>query len=203
MTNFRTLDKSAEKFFEEALQKVQDRFEIRKKEPNLGLKALARFEELKKYQSLFVHKVTELKGTSGSFIILLIDKHSTIVRQKQNGKYLQEIQEIEPILIFSLQQDVGKAFIRSETLADKLVDLFARVDIDFKEYPNFSKNYLVVSEKPDEIQKHLPKGLLESLEKLKGMIIEINGNMGLVRSEKNLTENLLLQLLSIGYKVTK
>lgn len=203
MTNFRTLDKSAEMLFEKTLQKVQDRFDVRRKEPNIGLKVLARFEELKKYQSLFVHRVTELKGTSGSFIILLLDKHSTIVRKKKSGAYLEEIQEIEPILVFNLQQDVGKAFIRTETVADKLVDLFIRVDIDFKEYPNFSKNYLVVGEKPDEIQKCLPKGLLESLEKIEGMIIEINGNMGLVRSEKNLTEATLLQLLSIGYKITK
>ncbi|MBN8652239.1 MAG: hypothetical protein J0L67_12465 [Cytophagales bacterium] len=203
MTNFRTLDKSAEILFEETLQKVRDRFDVRRKEPNVGLKTLVRFEELKKYQSLFVHRVTELKGASGSFIILLIDKHSTIVRKKKNGAYLEEIQEIEPVLVFNLQQDVGKAFIRTETVTDKLVDLFIRVDIDFKEYPNFSKNYLVVGEKPDEIQKYLPRGLIESLEKIEGMIIEINGNMGLVRSEKNLTENLLLQLLSIGYKITK
>ncbi|HCZ36843.1 MAG TPA: hypothetical protein DHV26_13055 [Cytophagales bacterium] len=197
------MDTASEKLFDLTIQKVQDRFEIRRKELQFGIKLLGKFDELKRYESVFVHKVTELKGRSDSFTLLLIDKHSRIVRRKKNGSYIEEIQEIEPILVFNLQQDVGKTFIRRETVTDKLVDLFIRVDIDFKEYPNFSKNYLVVGEKPAEIQKCLPKGLLESLEKIDGMIIEINGNMGLVRSEKNLTENLLLQLLSIGYKIAK
>jgi hypothetical protein len=164
---------------------------------------LTRFEELRKYQSLFVHKVTELKGASGSFIILLIDKHSTIVRQKRSGKYLEEIQEIEPILVFSLQQDVGRAFIRKETIADKLVDLFTRVDVDFQEYPNLSRNYYIIGERQVDIEKHLPKGLLESLEKVEDLTIEINGNWGLARTEKNLTQNLLLMLISIGNRITK
>jgi len=202
VTNFRLLDNASEKLFDATLQKVQDRFEIRKKESQFGLKVLAKFDELKKYESLFVHKVTELKGQTGSFILLLIDKHSTIILKKRNGSYKQEIQEIEPILIVSLPHDVGKAFIRKETAVDKVVDLFVKVDIDFEAYPNFSKNYLVVGDNPELIKKSLPKGLLESLEKIKEMIVEINGTHCLIRSEKNLTEKLLLQLLSIGNKIT-
>jgi hypothetical protein len=60
-----------------------------------------------------------------------------------------------------------------------------------------------VGEKPDQLVKYLPKGLIESLDKVKDMTIEINGNWGLLRAEKNLTEDLLLLLMSIGYKMTQ
>jgi hypothetical protein len=105
--------------------------------------------------------------------------------------------------MFSIPHDIGKVYIRKETLADKIVDVFAKVDIDFSEYPNFSKNYYVVGENPDHVKKYLPRILLESLETIEDMTIEISGNWGLLRSEKNLTEKLLLLLMSIGYKMSR
>jgi hypothetical protein len=81
--------------------------------------------------------------------------------------------------------------------------LLAKVDIDFVDYPNFSKNYYVVGEKADHIKRYLPKELMESLDKVEDMTIELNGNWGLLRTEKNLTENVLLLLISIGYSMTK
>lgn len=203
MTNYRSLDKSTEKLFEDTLQKIDGRLEIKRKDPETGLKLLSRFDELKNYKSLFVHKVTELKGRSGSFIILLIEKHLTIIEQKRSARIEKEIEEIEPVLVFSIPHDIGRAYIRKETIADKITDLLTKVDIDFIEYPNFSKNYFLVGEKPDLIRNHLPKALIESLEKIKDMTIEINGNWGLLRPEKNVSENLLLLLMSIGYKMTK
>ncbi len=203
MTDYRSIDKSTEKLFEDTLQKIHGTLEIKRKDPETGLKLLTRFDELKIYKSLFVHKVTELKGSSGSFIILLIEKHLTIIEQKRSARIEREIEEIEPVMIFSIPQDIGRVYIRKETIADKVTDLFTKVDIDFSEYPNFSKNYYMVGENPDHIKNNLPKGLLESLEKIEDMTIEINGNWGLIRPEKNLTENVLLLLMSIGYKMTK
>jgi hypothetical protein len=203
MTDYSSIDNSTEKLFETTLQKVQGQLEIKRKDTKVGLKLLAKFDELKKYRSLFVHKVTELKGKTGSFIILLVEKHLTIIVQKRNARIEKEIEEVEPILIFSIPQNIGKVYIRKETLADKVADLYTKVDIDFSEYPNFSKNYYVVGETPDQVKRYLPKGLMESLDKIEDMTIEINGNWGLLRPEKNLTENVLLLLMSIGYKMTK
>jgi hypothetical protein len=203
MSDHSVIDDASEKLFETILQKIDDRLTIHRKDPRVALKIVTRFDELKKYKSLFVHKVTELKGPSGSFIILLLEKHLTIIEQKRTARIQKEIEEIEPILVFSIPQDIGKVYIRKETLADKVTDLFTKIDIDFAEYPNFSKNYYVVGEKPDMVKKHLPKRLMESLEKTADMIIEINGNWGLMRTEKNLTEDVLLSLLRVGYKMTK
>lgn len=199
----RKIDKSSELLFDTVLQKVQHLFVIKRKLPRVVLDILETFEELNNYNSLFIHKVTELKGKNGSFIILLLEKHSTVTEQSRHGRITREIEEMEPVLLFTIPYNLGKAYIREETVGDKIADLFYKVDIDFEEYPKFSKNYLVVGEKPDLVRKYLPKGLPESLEKMEALTIEINGHWGLVRPTKNLTEDVLLMLLSIGYNLSK
>ena len=203
MTNYKTVANSADKIFESALQKIDGRLEIKRKEANVGLKLLKRFDELKKYNSVYIHKVTEFKGELNSFIVLLVEKHLTIVEFRKSGRREKEIEEIEPMLIFSISTDIGRAIIKQETIADKIADLFHKVDIDFKEFPRFSRNYVVVGENPDLVRSQLPRQLIETLDKIEKMTVEINGNWGLLRPEKNLTENLLLLLISIGYKMTK
>jgi hypothetical protein len=202
MTEYKNLDKVSEAMFESALSKVKGQLEVKRKPADVGLKLLRRFEELKKYQALYVHNVTELKGKVGSFIILLVEKHLTIVERRKTGRQVRAIEEVEPILVFTVPTDIGRVIIRSETLADKLADLFYKVDIDFQAHPSFSKNYLVVGDKPDLVRQHLPEKLIQSLDKIEDLVIEINGNWGMVRAEKNLTETRLLQLISIGYKMT-
>jgi len=201
MPDYRTIDKSYENLFDSVLQRVQGQLEIKKKTSTVGLKLLRQFDELNKYQSLFVHKVTELKGTKNSLIILLIEKHLTIIESKRSGRFEKTIEEIEPVLVFSISQNIGRVLIKKETLADKVADLVNKIDIDFNEYPAFSKNYYVVGNRPDLVKKYLPKALIESLEKVKNLTVEINGNWGLLRSEKNLTEDLLMMLISIGHKL--
>jgi hypothetical protein len=203
MTDLRRIDPAAEKLFEATLKRVQGKFEIKRKEPETGLKLLARFDELKNYRSLFVHKVTEFKGTTGSFTVLLAEKHLTIIQQKRTARVEKEVEEIEPVLIFNIPHDIGKVLIRKEAVADKLVDIFIKVDIDFEEYPDFSKNYYVVGENPDLVKQFFPKKLIESLDGREDVTIEIHGNRGLLRTGKNLTGDVLLLLLSIGYRMTR
>jgi lysyl-tRNA synthetase class II len=74
MTDYSAINNSTEKLFETTLQKINGQLEVRRKDSSVGLKLLERFDELKKYNRVFVHKVTELKGKSGSFIILLVEK---------------------------------------------------------------------------------------------------------------------------------
>lgn len=203
MTDFRSLDHSTAKLFEGTLLKIKGKLEVGSMDPAKGVQLLMKFDELKKFSSVFVHKVTELKGRSGSFVLLLVEKHFTIVEHRKHRTIEREADEIEPMIVFTMAHDIGRAWIREETISDKINDLFARVDIDFSDFPGFSKNYYVVAEKPDEVRKHLPKRLMETLEQIPGMTIEINGNQALLRPEKNVTENVLLLLLGIGYKMTK
>lgn len=200
--NYKPLDPTIENIFEATLQKIKGQLEIKRKDTATGLKLLSRFDELRKYNSLFVHKVVEVKGTHGSFLILLIDKHLTIIETKRHRRTEKEIEEAEPVLVFSIPHDMGKVYIRKEMLVDKVLDLFTKVDIDFAEFPNFSKNHYVVGEKPDLVKQYMPRSLMKTLDTIKNITVEINGNWGLLRTERNLTEDVLMFLVSLGNKMT-
>lgn len=200
--NYKALDPSTENLFESTLKKIQHQLEIKRKDTTRGLKLLSRFDELRKYNSLFVHRVVEVKGTHGSFLILLIEKHLTIIETKRHRRTEKENEEAEPVLVFSIPQEMGSVSIRKETLTDKVIDLFTKVDIDFTEFPNFSKNYYVVGENPDLVKQYLPKSLMKALDNIKNITVEINGNWGLLRTERNLTADVLLFLVSLGNKMT-
>jgi len=202
MSEHRTIDKSAEIIFEKVLKKVPSQLEIKRKDSALGVRLLSRFDEVNQYEGLYVHKVTEFRGTKSSFLIALIEKHLTIIQSKKYGRVKKEIEEVEPVLIFSIPKDIGKIYMRRETVADKVTDLFTKIDIDFAEYPKFSRKYYVAGEHPELVKQHMPKFLIETMEKVEDVIVEINGNWGLVRTEKNLTEELLLKLISVGQQMT-
>jgi hypothetical protein len=202
MPSYRSPYGAAEKLFEATLEKVKGQFEVTTKDHRIGLKLLSRFDELKNYKSLFVHKVTELNGKNSSVIVLLIERHLTITVQKRTGVREKDIEEVEPVLLFNNAHDIGRVFIRAETVVDKILDVMIKVDIDFPGYPDFSRNYYVAAEKPELVKEYLSKPLIKTLDKVKGMIVEINGNWGLLRTEMNLTEDVLLLLFSIGYKLT-
>jgi hypothetical protein len=204
MTQSRTLHKSAETIFQSVLKMAESRFEIIKKDNEVGLQLLSQFSGLDTYERLYVHQITEFKSVSASFIILLLEKHLTIIKQTASKtRYQEAIEEVEPVLIFSLPEDIGKVVIQKETFGDRIAHLFLKADIDFEEYPVFSKNYQVVGDKPDLVKQHLPPRLMRSLEKFEGLIVEINGRLGIVRTEKNLTETVMLQLLAIGNQIIK
>jgi hypothetical protein len=202
------LDGQSHRIFEALIAKVKNKFNISRKETSVGLKLLTRFDALKEYRSLFIHHVTEFKGERSSFILILVEKHFTIIDNpgKRMNAYVpteKEIEEVEPMLLFSIPHDMDRVYIKPENLADKLTDLFVKVDIDFIDHPDFSKNYYVIANKPETVLRYLPKGLMTGLGKVKDMTVEINGQLGLLRSWKNLSEHLLLELLGIGYEMTK
>jgi hypothetical protein len=203
MPDYRKIDVESERIFESVLDKIQGQLEIKRQDSGVGLGLLLKFEELNKYKSLFVHKVTELKGKNNSFILLLVEKHLTILKQKKHGRVEKDVEEVEPVIIFPMPVDIGKVYIRTETLADKIADIFYEVDIDFDDYKNFSNNYYLIGDHPDLIRKHIPLSLIESLNTIQDMTVEINGPWGLLRPEKNLNEDLLLLLINMGYIMTK
>jgi hypothetical protein len=194
---------AAYEIFESTLLQAKDKLDIIRKESKEGERLLDRFHEFKKYGITNVHKVTEFKGALNSFIILLVEKEFTHVTQTKHGSSRQHIEEVEPVLLFKVPTYVGKVLVTKETISDKFAEIFYKVDIDFEEYPGFSSNYFVVGENPDLVKKYFPPKLMETLNKIPSMIVEIDGMWGLLRAEKNVSESLLLLLISIGYKMTK
>lgn len=205
MIFFRQLDSFNSNLFKEVVHKLHGQFQLKEESLAVGEKLIHQFDELKKYHSLFLHKCVSFTKDKESFYILLIEKHYVVreVKGTTSSARFQdsERQEVEPILIFEIGKNMGNVFIRKETLGDKIEDIFTKVDIDIKDYPGFSSNYLMVSDKPDLEHKNFPPKFLEVLDKVPDLVVEIKDGKTMVRTECDLTENILLLLISIGNKV--
>lgn len=178
-------------------------FSIERKGNEIGLELLSLFSGLDHYERLYVHQVTELTNSGAPFIILLLEKHQVLTKSlRSTMRYQAEVEEVEPVLLFSLAHDLGRVMIQKETLGVKIADFFLKQDINFKEYPQFSHNYLVTGDNPDGVKEHMPPTLMKALSIHQGLTVEINQKVGLVRTEKNLSEDVLLQLISIGNQVS-
>lgn len=59
-----------------------------------------------------------------------------------------------------------------ETMFEKIKQLFGSNDIDFDEYPDFSKKYVLKSTEPGELKKCFPERLIQYLEGKDGIFIE-------------------------------
>lgn len=103
MEGYRKLDSATEDLFEHVLTNVAGEFLMERKEIAFGISLLSSFSSLGDYERLYIHKVTEFKSASNSFIILLLEKHLTLVKQLPSGhRYSEEVEEVEPLLFFTL-----------------------------------------------------------------------------------------------------
>jgi hypothetical protein len=195
--------------FQESLKDFIPPFRAIRKKEDHGVALLSKFEMINQYEELFVHEVTELKSKNGLVTIMLMEKHFTELRASRfssgHTRHLRPkaIEEYEPVLVFIMPSEMGKIYIKEETFGEKIVDLLVKVDIDFKEYPGFSKNYFMTAENPDVVRQIFPKQLLTALNETSEMNIEINGRLGLIRPQKNLSREVLHQLLKIGDHITR
>jgi hypothetical protein len=198
MPEYHTLDQSTGQFVDVTLKQLQGKLDMQSLEDQIGLSLLTKFDALIQYENVFVHKVTQFSGTHGSFILLLAEKQVPGRGQEKTGRDEKPGGEPEPMLIFNLAHDLGKAFIRQETASDKILDVLLKVDVDFDDYPEFSKNYYVIGEDEDRIRQYMPVSLIRALSHVSGLVVEINGNAGLIRTGKNLSAESLALLMKTG-----
>ena len=192
------------KIFWDSINELDSTLKQVRKNHAHGVQLLSRFDMLKQYNEVYVHEVTEFRNTGGSFTLMLLEKHLTIITTNRlRVRSKKNIEEYEPVMTFNVAVDMGKVFVKEETLSEKVLDVFTKADIDFKDFPKFSSKYFVVGENPDLVRQHFPKPLLETLSIAKGMNVEINGTLGLLRPQKNLSKEVLHRILHIGYRLTK
>jgi hypothetical protein len=93
-------------------------------------------------------------------------------------------------------------FLRPEHLFDKMADWMGYKDIDFENYPEFSKRYLLRGENEHEIRRLFGPRLIELLEKESGLCMEGDaGNLILYRQRGRLKVDEMRSFLQKGLQV--
>jgi hypothetical protein len=99
------------------------------------------FEVFKYYKDINLRGSYAIKQRGNDCYILFVETHA----QVQQAKYgVTDYYEYQIWALAYLKKDFGRAMIRPETLADKLIELVHPVELDFEEDKAFSDTWYVL-----------------------------------------------------------
>ena len=147
---------------------------------------LSCFDSFENYSMAVLSEAVEITKNGNSSYLLLLNLQTTIkgVRIPQNES---TISDYELIGLAVLKKKYGRVLIKPETLEDKINDLFSHVDIDFDFDKEFSKKYYVIATNESLFRNSISTQFIETIREVKGLEIELNDNILIVRLRKQFT----------------
>lgn len=103
----------------------------------------------------------------------------------------------------NLKKDNGVCLIKPETVAEKISDVFLKIDIDFEAHPKFSKKYYVAGGEKEKLMENLPPAFFEYMETIKRMEMEFRNKSCVFRLPKSVEIKEALQLCEIGVNLDR
>ena len=155
-------------------------------EEDMIVNNLSTFDTFENYSLAVLSEAVEITNNGNSSYLLLLNLQTTIkgVRIPQNES---TISDFELIGLAVLKKKYGRVLIKPETLEDKINDLFSHVDIDFDFDKEFSKKYYVIATNESLFRNSISTQFIETIREVKGLEIELNNNILIVRLRKQFT----------------
>jgi len=155
-------------------------------EEEMIINNLSSFDSFENYSLAVLSEAVEIIKNGNSSYLLLLNLQTTIkgTRIPQNES---TISDYELIGLAVLKKKYGRVLIKPETLEDKINDLFSHVDIDFDFDKEFSKKYYVIATNESLFRNSISTQFIETIRDVKGLEIEINDNILIVRLRKQFT----------------
>jgi len=155
-------------------------------EEDMIVNNLSTFDTFENYSLAVLSEAVEIIKNGNSSYLLLLNLQTTIkgTRIPQNES---TISDYELIGLAVLKKKYGRVLIKPETLEDKINDLFSHVDIDFDFDKEFSKKYYVIAMNESLFRNSISTQFIETIREVKGLEIELNDNILIVRLRKQFT----------------
>jgi len=155
-------------------------------EEEMIINNLSSFDSFENYSLAVLSEAVEIIKNGNSSYLLLLNLQTTI-KGVRIPQYESTISDYELIGLAVLKKKYGRVLIKPETLEDKINDLFSHVDIDFDFDKEFSKKYYVIATNESLFRNSISTQFIETIRDVKGLEIEINDNILIVRLRKQFT----------------
>ena len=155
-------------------------------EEDMIVNNLSTFDTFENYSLAVLSEAVEIIKNDNSSYLLLLNLQTTI-KGVRIPQYESTISDYELIGLAVLKKKYGRVLIKPETLEDKINDLFSHVDIDFDFDKEFSKKYYVIATNESLFRNSISTQFIETIRDVKGLEIEINDNILIVRLRKQFT----------------
>ena len=159
---------------------------LNESEEEMIVKNISCFNSFENYSLALLSEAVEITINGNSSYLLLLNLQTTIkgTRIPQNES---TISDYELIGLAVLKKKYGRVLIKPETLEDKINDLFSHVEIDFDFDKEFSKKYYFIATNESLFRNSISTQFIETIREVKGLEIELNDNILIVRLRKQFT----------------
>jgi hypothetical protein len=144
-----------------------------------------------------------IKGSDNKFNLCLVEYRYIFSTAGPVGGYIHSDLSLYLYGHLPLKKSFGNTIIRPESIADKVLDLYLKLDIDNPDYPKFSRNFYVTSDNKDALIKNFPSEFYNLLETNEDVQIEFKNNSCLFRLSKSVNSKDALRLSEIGLRLDK
>ncbi len=149
-------------------------------EPTFDFK---KFETFQHYSDI---KILSSINFNNKFKILIINIEHHFI----GGRYGNSIHNENQILgVKMLEKDYGRILIREENVFDKILEVFNKTEIDFKDDKEFSNRFFVIAEEENKAKQFLNSEVREnftSIPKKENFCIEVFNNELIISNKKTL-----------------
>lgn len=110
-------------------------------------------------------------------------------------------QRVGQLVMITLACDIGRLWIRPETMSDKLVQWWDEDDLDFADHPQFSHRYHCQSDNATLILLRVPDAVWQAIGKRDAMIIRAQGTNAIVAREGHLDPEHSVEVVELGFEL--
>lgn len=125
------------------------------------------------YANTYFYKSFQIKSIEATAKLFFVQSSYVVYANK--SRYTQN--EVHLLGVKQLSQDFANIEIRPEKISDKIAELFSPQEIDFKEFPKFSKQQYVLASNPELAHEFAAKTRIAAIENLPDIFIHVQGNL--------------------------
>jgi hypothetical protein len=179
-----------EEYITDAIESISSKFNIQEIAP-LNLNSFYLFKE-----NLNVKILNSYKLSNAIFPVFF---HLLYYEQQwQNGKYSGIDAHLFLLGDIFLKKDYGNIFLRPETFADKLKEIFKPEEIDFQDFKSFNNDFYILADNKEAAESFFTSIVIDELEKHIDLQLEIQNRRLIFRlNKKSISANDLLSVISI------
>jgi hypothetical protein len=129
-----------------------------------------------------------------------IVKYNTKVR---DGRRVSHSVSVGHVIILSLGCDLGRVWIRSEGLVDKLGEFVFSRDIDFSEHPRFSSRYLLHADDAEQLERSVPSDFWQALGEHRRLVCVGRESTLVIGKDGRIGRDDALDIVTLGFRLMR
>ena len=159
---------------------------------------LSSFENFNEQNNLKLLQSYKIQKDDNQFTLCLIEYNTSHQEARQYGGTIRTNSHKYVFGLVRTNNDFGNAFMRPETIGDKVSEFFSPTELDVKGFDKFNQNYYLLASDKKKFLTAMNGQLLNSIAELKNIQMEFVGRKCLFRLKKSIDLNETMDLCKLG-----